>query len=155
MQPCPQVSEDEPARPLQRFLQLVMRAMVRDMNDLLRELHLSMPQVGALHFLHAERGTSVSGIAEHLNLSLAATSHLVERLVQRGLVTRAEDPHDRRLKRVELASDGVELVEDIQRRAAAAFDELLEPLPRELRQRFEADVVDVLATLASHDAAPG
>ena len=102
----------------------------------------------------AEGGHSVSAIAEHLDLSLAATSHLVDRLVQRNLLTRAEDLHDRRLERVELASGGAALVERINRQAAVAFDEPLEPLPGEPRQRFERDALEVLAALAPHDAAP-
>ena len=102
----------------------------------------------------AEGGHSVSAIAEHLNLSLAATSHLVDRLVQRNLLTRAEDLHDRRLKRVDLAADGAALVERINRRVTVAFDELLEPLPRDLRQRFERDALEVLAALEPRDAAP-
>jgi DNA-binding MarR family transcriptional regulator len=138
---------DEPAHPLQRFMHLYMRRTIHDMNALLRELQLSMPQMGTLHFLNAEGVQSVSAIAEHLGLSLAATSHLVERLVQRELLTRAEDPHDRRLKRVELAADGVALVERINRRATAAFDDLLAPLPTELRERLERDVLEVLAAL--------
>ena len=154
MCPCPNARDDERAHPLQRFMHLYMRRTIRDMNAVLREHQLSMPQMGTLHFLSAEGGHSVSAIAEHLNLSLAATSHLVDRLVQRNLLTRAEDAHDRRLKRVELAPDGAALVELINRQATVAFDELLEPLPRELRQRFERDALEVLAALEPHDAEP-
>ncbi len=138
--------------PLQRFLQLYVRRSIRDMHGLLRELQLSMPQMGTLHFLAAEGGQSVSAIADHLDLSLAATSHLVERLVQRDLLTRVEDPHDRRQKRVALAPDGAALVQGIHQRATAAFDELLAPLPLELRERFERDALEVLAALATHEA---
>lgn len=146
------VADSSHAHPLQRFMQLYVRRSIRDMHGLLRELQLSMPQMGTLHFLAAEGGQSVSAIADHLDLSLAATSHLVERLVQRGLLTRVEDPHDRRQKRVELAPDGAALVQGIHQRAAAAFDQLLEPLPRDLRERFEHDALEVLAALATHEA---
>jgi DNA-binding MarR family transcriptional regulator len=138
--------------PVQRFMHLYMRRTIRDMHVLLRELQLSMPQMGTLHFLAAEGGQSVSAIAEHLDLSLGATSHLVDRLVQRDLLTRAEDVHDRRLKRVELAPDGVALVQGVHRKAAEAFDELLAPLPAELRARFEGAAVEVLTALAPHEA---
>jgi DNA-binding MarR family transcriptional regulator len=147
MGPCPGTSDGERAHPLQRFMHLYVRRAVREMNDLLRDQHLSMPQMGTLHFLHAEGARSVSAIAEHLNLSLAATSHLVERLVQRGLLNRTEDPVDRRQKSVALAEPGTALVERIHRQAAAAFDELLAPLPTELRQRFERDLHEVLEAL--------
>jgi DNA-binding MarR family transcriptional regulator len=151
--PCSDASDDARSHPLHRFMHLYMRRTVRDMNAFLRELQLSMPQMGTLHFLSAEGGQSVSAIAEHLNLSLAATSHLVDRLVQRDLLTRAEDPHDRRLKRVDLAPDGIELVARINRQATRALEELLQPLPHELRERFESDALEVLATLTPPGAA--
>jgi DNA-binding MarR family transcriptional regulator len=154
MGPSSRSSDDARAHPLHRFMHLYMRRTVRDMNALLRELQLSMPQMGTLHFLSAEGGHSVSAIADHLDLSLAATSHLVDRLVQRDLLTRTEDVRDRRLKRVDLSPDGVALVERINRQATAAFDELLAPLPSELRERFEHDVHEVLAALAPDEATP-
>jgi MarR family transcriptional regulator, organic hydroperoxide resistance regulator len=149
MGPCVGTPGSEHVHPLQRFMHLYMRRAVRDMNDLLRDQHLSMPQMGTLHFLHAEGARSVSAIAEHLNLSLAATSHLVDRLVQRGLLSRTEDPIDRRQKSVALAEPGIALIDRIHRQAAVAFDELLAPLPTELRQRFERDVHEVLEVLTA------
>lgn len=147
MGPCPPPIDDDRGHPLQRFMHLYMRRAVRDMHDLLREQQLSMPQMGTLHYLHAEGAHTVSSIAEHLNLSLAATSHLVERLVQRRLLSRTEDPNDRRQKRVTLADAGAALVERIHHRSAAAFDDLLAPLPTELRQRFHRDLAEVLEAL--------
>lgn len=150
---CPFESGSGDAHPVQRFMQLYVRRSIHDMNVLLRELQLSMPQMGTLHFLSAEGGHSVSAIAEHLNLSLGATSHLVDRLVQRDLLTRVEDPHDRRQKSVAIAPDGAALVQGIQQRAAVAFEELLEPLSSELRERFERTALEVLAALAPDEAA--
>lgn len=146
--PVDNTPNDERVHPPQRFMHLDMRPMVRDMNALLRELLLAMPQMGTLHFLDAEGDRSVSAIAGHLNVSLAATSHLVERLVQPELLPRAEDPFDRRHERGALAPEGAQLVARIQRQAAA-FDEVLEPLPSELRRRFEAIVLEVLWVLVA------
>jgi DNA-binding MarR family transcriptional regulator len=151
MCPSPESAAGGGIHPLQRLMQLYMRRSVRDMQALLREQELSMPQMGTLHFLSAEGQQSVSAIAEHLGLSLAATSHLIDRLVQRDLLTRAEDPNDRRQKRIGLAKEGVALVAQINRRATTAFDELLAGLPSELRQRFESDVREVLSVLDSHE----
>lgn len=79
---------DEPNRqtppvetPLLRLLQLFMRHSVADMTALLRERGLSMPQLAALQKIRAEGAQTISAIADHLNLSLGATSHLIERLV--------------------------------------------------------------------------
>jgi hypothetical protein len=45
-------------------------------------------------------------------------------------------------------------VEHSHRRAAAALDEVLEPLPAHLRERFEETVLEVLSALAPGDATP-
>ncbi|MEX2502037.1 MAG: MarR family transcriptional regulator [Trueperaceae bacterium] len=118
------------------------------MHAVLREQQISMPQMGTLHVLRAEGPQSIGSVAESIGLSLAATSHLIERLVQREFVTRTEDPRDRRQKRVELSPAGASLVEGLQQRAIAGFDDLLAQLPRELRRRLETDVDEALALLA-------
>lgn len=130
-------------------MQHVVRRSIHELNALLQELELSMPQLGTLHFLRAEGGQSVSAIAHHLQLSLAATSHLVERLVKRGLLTRSEDPSDRRQKRVDLSADGRTLVGGIQAEAVASLDGLLAVVPPDLRRRFDQDLRDVLDALES------
>lgn len=146
--PCPNLP-DHDAHPLQRFMYLYLRRSIREMNRLLQELHLSMPQMGTLHYLNAEGEQSVSAIAEHLNLSLAATSHLVERLVRRGLLTRREDPHDRRHKQVGLAEDGLALVRRVNREAAASFEAMVQPVPAELKARLEQDLRELNTILGS------
>jgi DNA-binding MarR family transcriptional regulator len=114
---------------------------------MLQELELSMPQMGTLFFLKAAGTQSVSAIAKHLGLSLAATSHLVERLVGRDLVVRQEDPSDRRQKRVTLSASGLGLIAKADARATASLESMLEGVPPALFAALEHalnDVVDVL-----------
>lgn len=114
----------EPA--LLRLLRIFMRHSVDDMTALLKEHALSMPQIGALQLVRAEGPQTVSSVADHLNLSLGATSHLVERLVQKDLVARTEDPADRRQKLVSLRPAGRALIAEIDRRSAASMEALLQ-----------------------------
>src|SRR5688572_25187993 len=83
------------AQVLKEFAAEVMRHSTRDMGCLIRSKDLSLPQVATLMRLHRRNIASISEISEYLNLSLAATSQLVERLVAAGYVTRTEDPNDR------------------------------------------------------------
>ncbi|MDQ3397105.1 MAG: MarR family transcriptional regulator [Deinococcota bacterium] len=124
-----------------------MRRSIADMMAMLQELELSMPQMGTLFFLKAAGTQSVSAIAKHLGLSLAATSHLVERLVGRDLVVRQEDPSDRRQKRVTLSASGLGLIAKADARATASLESMLEGVPPALFAALEHalnDVVDVL-----------
>jgi DNA-binding MarR family transcriptional regulator len=139
------------------FLRAYMRHMVDDMSQLVKEHGLSMPQFAALQYLHAEAPRSVSEIAEHLNLSLATTSHLVDRLVGKDLLLRDEDPGDRRQKRIAPAPAGRALVAETHARAAATLETLLEGVTPAKRAAVERALADVVAELpAARDArAPG
>ena len=64
---------------------------------------LTIAQLVALHVLTQHGVRTVGGIAACVKLSPAATSHLVDRLVQRGLVLRLESPVDRRQKQVSIS----------------------------------------------------
>jgi len=135
------------------FLRAYMRHMVDDMSRLVKEHGLSMPQFAALQYLHAEAPRSVSEIAEHLNLSLATTSHLVDRLVGKELLLREEDPDDRRQKRIALAPAGRALVAETHARAAATLEALLRDVTPAKRAAVERALADVVAELqAARDA---
>jgi len=140
---------DPGARAFLRFVRIYMRSMVDDMSALLKEHGLSMPQVAALQYLHAEAPRTVSAIASHLNLSIAATSHLVERLVHKGLVGRAESAHDRRQKQVSLSEEGGRLVAESHARAAAVLDALLRDVSPSKRAAMETAVHAVVDELTA------
>ena len=84
------------------------------MNEIMRREELSMPQVVTLFFLHRRQSASISDIRSHLNLSLAATSQLTDRLVMAGLVSRTEDALDRRQKQVTPTPKGTALVGELE-----------------------------------------
>jgi len=57
---------------------------------------LSIPQLRTLAYLHRHPGSCLFPLAEHLGVTRPTASAIVERLVQRRMVTRAEDPKERR-----------------------------------------------------------
>src|SRR5882757_5743547 len=79
---------------------LVHRRSAGSTLALMNEAGLTMAQMVALYVLDHLGAQSVGAVASFLNLSPAATSHLVDRLVTSGFVGRTEDPVDRRQKRV-------------------------------------------------------
>lgn len=135
-----------PAAPgLLRLLRAHMQRHVPRIAQALRDEGLSMPQMAALHFLHAEGAATVSAVSTHLNLSLTATSHLVQQLVRHGLVTREEDPADRRRKRVAPTEQGERLVAAWHRLAAASLQELLARADEARLEALERALQDVMA----------
>ncbi len=75
--------------------------------------------------------TRISDLHEHVLLSQPALSRLVDRLVERGLVSRCEDPADARARRVSLTEAGRDLQRSIGRAHAADVASAMAPLTRE------------------------
>ena len=55
-----------------------------------------MPQFRALGVVRRHPGASLSVVAGHIGLTTASVSKLIDSLVKKGLVTRADSPDDRR-----------------------------------------------------------
>ena len=73
---------------------------------------LSTPQIYALMYIYHSGECQVSDLGTLAEVSNAAASQLVERLVQQGLVDRREDPGNRRNKLVTLSGKGMDLIQD-------------------------------------------
>lgn len=95
---------------------------------------LSIPQVRTLAYLHRSPGSCLFHLAEHLGVTRPTASTVVERLVRRGMVSRAEDPQERRRVMLRLTPLGLRHFERTrqatQRWMAAVLSQLS---PAELR----------------------
>jgi DNA-binding MarR family transcriptional regulator len=89
--------------------------MRRSMHDFVRfskASGLSMTQFNTLFRLHHAGICGVTEVGDHLGVTNAAASQMVERLVQQGLIERTEDPSDRRVRQLSLTEKGRRLVLD-------------------------------------------
>lgn len=68
--------------------------------------HLSILQIHALVFLEHHENVPMSEIAECFHIELPSATSLLNKLFEQGLVSRHEDPKDRRLVRVALTAKG-------------------------------------------------
>ncbi|WP_067507852.1 MarR family winged helix-turn-helix transcriptional regulator [Actinoplanes sp. TFC3] len=91
--------------------QQLQQLFVRDRTHPLFESQLTMQQFKILMLLHRLGDTSGRELAGMLGVSLATLSGMVDRLVAHDLVIRAEDPHDRRVRRISLSATGRETVD--------------------------------------------
>jgi DNA-binding MarR family transcriptional regulator len=112
---------------------VVMRMLRAEMRRH-RQLGLSLPQFRSLAFLRRQPGSSLNNLAEHLGLSAASTSKLVDGLVERGLVQRQEDLVDRRKIQLELTGEGFSAWEEAFLNTQAALSSRMKELSDEQRQ---------------------
>lgn len=88
-------------------------AFAYDRADPLFSSHLTLSQLRILMLL-ARHGSMPGGeLARTLDVGLAALSGMVDRLVVQDLVTRTEDLHDRRVRRIGLTKQGSALIANI------------------------------------------
>ena len=101
------------------------------------ELELSLTQLRALHVLvYDEERMSLKDLADRLGLSLPAVSRSVDGLVQRGLVTRAEDAADRRMKQVAATAAAPELLDRLTDLRLAGIEQFLSTLSARERSKL-------------------
>jgi len=72
----------------------------------LKSTGISMQQAYALTYLHYNASSKISEICDHMMVSAAAASQMVDRLEKQNLVTRIPEPTDRRVRNVVLSEKG-------------------------------------------------
>ncbi len=82
---------------------------------------LSIPQFRTLMFVHRNREASLAVVADHLGLTPASTSTLVDGLARRGLLHRAASASDRRRISLSLTPSGQGAMESIRRETRATL----------------------------------
>jgi DNA-binding MarR family transcriptional regulator len=105
---------------------------------------LSMTQCKALLELgglgQAGEPLQVSDLAEHFGVSVPSMSRAVDALVKKKLVTRLEDPSDRRVRRVAITAKGKQLVDTLLVVRQAGLEAFAESLSAAQRRKLDAAV---------------
>ena len=114
---------------------------------IMAETGLTLPQILTLCTLHDHGPRCVSSVAQVLHLSQPATSQLVDRLVQERLVDRAEDPGDRRRKRLAITSRGIRLVTRLIDAKSRGLDHAASRLTPRVRKNLAAALEAALRQL--------
>src|SRR5512139_2904744 len=97
---------------------------------------LSMPQFSLLTQMYHRGACGMSGISERFEITPAAASQLVDKLVQSGYIVREEDPTDRRAKLLNLTDKGHRLIEQGNEERHRWADELVGKLNAEERAKI-------------------
>ena len=109
-------------------------------------LDLSFSQMRALFVLSDSHGElAVHELAELVGLSMTTAGRAVQGLVRAEMVTRREDDHDRRVKRVRLSEHGRRFVDGLMQAHRAAVRECLESVSEDEREQLSRALAPFLA----------
>ncbi len=109
------------------------------------ELELTIPQLRVLFSLQQSgRPTALHELASETGLSLAGASRTVDVLARAGFVTRREDEHDRRVKRIALSAAGQATIDRLTASRLEGLRGLAEQLTATERDALAGAIAAVL-----------
>lgn len=132
----------------QQWTDIFMHRSMRKFIHFARESGLSMSMIGTLFHLNKKGCAGVTNLGDHLGVTSAASSQMLERLVQQGLILRTEDPTDRRVKQIVLTEKGSLLLDEGIRARQGWLDDLVGILSREEKELIKG-ALDLMISKAN------
>lgn len=99
--------------PIERFTRILFSKVVERLAVVVSEENLSFSQIAALHIIDREKTVNVNDISNKLNLSMSATSRMIDELVKKEFIQRKEDQDNRRAKIISLTLTGEKFMNNI------------------------------------------
>jgi DNA-binding MarR family transcriptional regulator len=115
------------------------------------ELDLTYSQAQVLFQLERHPRSLATDLARTFGITLPAVTQVVDRLVGKRLVDRAENPRDRRQVFLSLTRTGHQLARDLEAAQMAGMSEVLQRLPADERKEVVRGL-ERLVTAARADA---
>jgi DNA-binding MarR family transcriptional regulator len=100
-------------------------------------VELTMPQLKTLIYVTKNDGATSGQIAGSLGVGLSTITGIVDRLAEQNLVSRREDPRDRRITRIVATESGRALVEELLQYRNEVVTAILSQLDRDQLQTVE------------------
>jgi DNA-binding MarR family transcriptional regulator len=91
----------------------ISREFLRNQTVEFYKVKITLPQCVILEILDKNGESNMSDLAKSLNVTTAATTGLVDRLVRDGYVMRIDDPYDRRVVKIKLTAKGNKVTKTI------------------------------------------
>jgi DNA-binding MarR family transcriptional regulator len=120
------------------FAETVVKTLTLRPLEAIVEVELTHSQYLALRYVFTHGRCTVGHIAEGLSISYPASTKLVTRLAEKGLVTRTEGVSDRRQAEVDLTAQGYEVItrlRDVRKQKFEAVLNRLSPSDRAALER--------------------
>lgn len=133
---------------LHQVMGLINRASGAGTLEMMNTHNLTLPQMVALHVLRYEGPLSTLRLMDDLQLSASATSHLVDRLVERGWVTRKENQDDRRQRTLEVTPLALQMLDEMAEQRAKEFEVAFSRVDPALRDQLNTVFEQVIKQLS-------
>lgn len=95
------------------IMPVIMKEFMRIQGEEFHKLKITMPQFFVIESIHRTGECKMGDIAKFLNVTTAAITGIVDRLVRDGYVLRSSDPRDRRIIKIGLTAKGDKTVKNM------------------------------------------
>ncbi|MBM3254690.1 MAG: MarR family transcriptional regulator [Candidatus Omnitrophica bacterium] len=121
---------------LHEVMPVVMREFTHRQVDELRSGKITLSQFLILDFLQRYSAARMTDLARFMQVSTAAMTGLVERLVNYGYAARVLNPNDRRIVKVQLTPKGTEIVKKIYQSRRKMIMDIFGKITHRERQEY-------------------
>ena len=128
---------------METWVSIYLSRSLTELFSYLKNTGLSMQQAYALTYVFYNGPSKISTLCNHMMVSAAATSQMVNRLEKQDLVKRIAEPGDRRVRNVILTEKGKQIVEQ----SISARQAWVKEIPTELSVEQQEQVSTALELL--------
>ena len=128
---------------MENWAKLYFFQSLTDFFNYLKQTDLSLLQAYALTYLYFKGPLKMSNLCEHMMVSPAAASQLIDRLEKLEMVARISDPTDRRVRKIIVLDKGMSFVQENFRFSQSWISEI----PADMTPEQVSQIADVLSIL--------
>lgn len=121
---------------IEKFTRMMFSRVIERLAVVMGQENLSFSQVAALHIVDQAQSISIQEISLRLNLSLSATSRLVDDLVKMDLIDRVENLENRRSKILTLTRNGQSFLNKLSVERVKIIKSTAESSPQKISSKF-------------------
>ncbi|MCX5686400.1 MAG: MarR family transcriptional regulator [Candidatus Omnitrophica bacterium] len=118
------------------IMPVVMREFFRQETNEFYKLKITLPQFVVLDMLKRQGESKMSDLARLINVTTAAMTGIVDRLVRDGYAKRMHDPGDRRIVKVDLTVKGARSVKDMTEHRKMLMARIFEMISQKEREEY-------------------
>ena len=136
-------SQNDYMKTMENWAKLYFFQSLTDFFNYLKQTDLSLLQAYALTHLFFKGPLKMSDLCEHMMVSPAAASQLVDRLEKLEMVARISDPEDRRVRKIVVLDKGQSFVQENFRFSQGWISEI----PADITPEQVSQITEVLSML--------
>ncbi len=144
-------SQDEFLSVAETWAKLYFFKSLTDFFNHLKQTELSILQAYALTYLSFRGPIKISELCDHMMVSPAAATQMVDRLEKLDLVSRVADPNDRRVRRVEVLKKGQAFVQQQFVNSQSWLTEIPASLTKEQEEQITTLLSLLIKGIQTHD----